>query len=355
MTFTNRVTAITQDVILPKEVDNFFGDNSFIPYRFVGTGDEWTGTSLKVPITIAKNTNGRSFSGMATAPVATMQTRVNMEYSLKSYRISVTIPGLDKVVNRGEEAICKLVANEMQTAFYSLLDDVSTMFYADGTGNGSQDFLGLDALADDGTTATTIGGLSRTTYSTLQGVRTSVSNTLTLDKMATFAMGLSSGSGVKNRPTEYVSDETVWNLVEKLVITGTIQANYNANGYPMVTRRSKAPIRSAELNGGYGFQSIIYRGVPIIYDEKCTAQTLWGLNDNFLTWYGAKSDDLKAISLPNAIDGVNDMPSEDTGIQWSGFKEAFAEFGEAAFIYLIGEWITTQPRRQGRLTSVVNV
>lgn len=355
MQFTNRVTTITQDSILTKEVDNFFGDNSFIPYRFVGNGDEWSGTSLKIPITIGKNPHGRSFSGMATAPLGTVQTRVSMEYFLKSYRISMTIPGLDKVVNRGEEAILKLVAQESATSFYSLLDDVSTMFYADGTGNGSQDFLGLDALADDGTSASSIGNLSRTTYPTLAGVRTATGGTMNLDKMATFAMGLSSGSGIKNRPTEYVSDETVWNLLEKLIITGTVQANYNTNGYPTVTRKSKAPIRASEMNGGYGFQSIIYRGVPIIYDEKCTSQTLFGLNDNYLQWYGAKSDDLKQIILPNAIDSVNDMPSEDTGIQWSGFKDAFAEFGEAAFIYLIGEWITTQPRRQGRLTGILNV
>ena len=352
MTFTNRVSAITQDRILPKEVDNFFGDNSFIPYRFLGTGEEWGGTSLKIPVTLGKNNNGRTFSGMATAPLSTVQTRQSMEYFLKSYRISMTIPGLDKVVNKGEEAILKLIAQETATTFYSLLDDVSTLFYGAGAG---EDFNGLDNLADDGTTASTIGGLSRTTYPTLAGTRTSVSSTLTLDKMATFAMNLSSGSGMKNRPTEFVSDETVWNLAEKLIITGTVQANYNTNGYPMVTRRSKAPIKAAELSGGYGFQSIIFRGIPMIYDEKSTAQTLWGLNDNYLTWYGAKSDDLKPISLPSAIDSVNDMPSEDTGIQWSGFKDAYAEFGEAAFIYLIGEFITTQPRRQGRLTSVVNV
>lgn len=355
MTFTPRVTAITQDRILPKEYDNFFDDASLLPYRILGTGEDWGGVSLNVPVTLAKNNNGSSFSGLTSATLGTTQTRQSMQFNLKAYRISISLPGLDQIVASGEAAQVNLINNETHNAFLSLLDDVSGMLYQDGTGNGSQDFNGLDLLADDTTTSSTIGGLSKSTYPTLSGVRTSVGGAIDLDDLATFYMGLTSGSGVKNRPTLFVTNETVWNYLEKLIITGTIQANYNPLAYPTVTRRSKGAIKASELGGGYGFTSIIYKGVPIVYDEKATTQTLWGLNENFLPYYSASSNKLKSISVPNSIETVNEAPSSETGLQWSGWKDAFSEFGDAAFLYLIGEWITTQPRRQGRLTGITGV
>ena len=45
--------------------------------------------------------------------------------------------------------------------------------------------LGLAALVDDGTSVSTIGGISRSTYTTLKGTVTASSGTLTLAKLDT--------------------------------------------------------------------------------------------------------------------------------------------------------------------------
>src|SRR5690606_20791200 len=128
---------------------------------------------------------------------------------------------------------------DMHTAFESMLERVFDDLYDNGTGNSGMAFNGLNNLAVDATIATTVGGLSRSDYPTLDGQVTDVSGTLTLDKMATFTMDLRSGSGIKNKPTVFLTGETVWNFLEKLIITGTIQANYQTQGYPTVTRKSK--------------------------------------------------------------------------------------------------------------------
>jgi len=356
MNFTARVTSITQDRILPIEMDNFFGDTSFIPYRFLGNGEEWGGETLKVPTTIAKNNNGGSFSGLSSATVGTTQTRTQMSFNLKAYRHSVSIPGLDKVANKGEERIVNLVSAELHNCFESALENISDMLYADGTGNASQDFLGLGATNVDSTIIATIGGLSRSTYTTLNGKYTNIGGAISLDDLATFSMDLRSGSGMKNKPTAYVCGETVWNYLEKLIITGTVQANYTATGYPQVTRQSKGAVKAAELNGGYGFDSILCRSIPIVYDENCPSGAIFGLNENYLKFYGARSEDLKNITIPQAIEGTaNDRPTDDIGFQWSGWKDAYAEFGELAILYLLGEFIPLQPRRQGELVGITGV
>lgn len=356
MTFTKRVTAITQDVILPDETDNFFGDTSFIPYRFLGNGESWGGETLKVPVTIGANNNGGSFQGMSSVPIGVPQTRDSMAYNVKAHRQSITIPGLEKIANKGEERMVNLIDADLHTAFESMLARVTNILYADGTGTGGMDFNGFNNLLVDSTITSTIGGLSRSTYPSLNGSVVDVGGDISLDDMATFTMDLRSGSGLKNRPTAYICGETVWNFLEKLIITGTIQANYQTQGYPQVTRNSKGAVQAANLNGGYGFDSILYRSIPIIFDEACPANVLWGVNENFLSFYGAKSDDLKDITIPDGISGTaNDRPTSDIGLQWSGWKDAYGEFGELAVVYLFGEFVVRRPGRQGKLINVLGV
>lgn len=356
MTFTPRVTAITQDVILPQETDNFFGDTSFIPYRFLGNGEQWGGETLKVPVTIGGNNNGGSFSGMSSVQIGVPQTRTQMQYNVKAHRQSVTIPGLEKIANKGESRIVNLVSADVHTAFESMLERVTIDLYDNGSGNGGQAFNGLNNLAVDSTISSTVGNLSRATYPTLNGTVLDVGGSVALDDLATFTMGLRSGSGMKNKPTAYICGETVWNILEKLIITGTVQANYQTQGYPTVTRSSKGAIQAAQLNGGYGFDSIVYRTIPIIFDESCPAGAMWGLNENFLKFYGATSEDLKSITIPAGITGgANDRPTDDIGLQWSGWKDAYAEFGELAVLYLFGEFVTTQPRRLGKMINMLGV
>lgn len=352
MQFSNRVTTITQDVILPSNVDNFLTDN-FLTFRLMGTGEAWEGTTINQPIKIAKNNQGRSFSGLDNHNTGTVETRQSLQWDLRAYNIPIAIPGLDKVVNKGEAAILNLVKQEVASTFTDALDDVGTMLYADGTGNSSKDFYGLDALVDDGTSAATIGGLSRTTYPTLAGTRIGSGGTLTALQVSTLLSTVSGGGAARQRTTLLLTNETVWDLCEKLFINGIVQANYDANGFPMVTRRSKGIMNAAALKGASGFTAIVYRGIPVIADEKATAQTLWALNENYIQWYGAQSDDLKSISLGKDIDSAyNEAPTEDSGVQWSGWKDSFNQFGEVAYLYVLGNLTTSQPRRQGRLTGI---
>ena len=99
--------------------------------------------------------------------------------------------------------------------------------------------------------------------------------------------------------------------------------------------------------------AISFRGIPHIADEKSTSQTLWAVNENYLEWYGLKDRDLKSISLGKTIEGVySEVPSEDTGFQWSGWLTPTNQYSQIAHIYLLGNLVTFQPRRHGRLTGI---
>jgi hypothetical protein len=136
-----------------------------------------------------------------------------------------------------------------------------------------------------------------------------------------------------------------------------VRNNINAFGLPVVTRKSKAPIRAAELRGAQGYESYTYRGIPWIADEKSTAETLWANNENYLQWYGLNDPDLKSISLGTAdIDGVySEAPSKNVGFNWTGFMRPVNQYGQVGHIYLLGNFVSFNPGRHGRLTGVTGV
>lgn len=353
MNFTDRLTTVTQDEILPNAIDAILGGN-FIAFRFLSGGKRWNGEKLKRPVKISTNDQGGSFSGLDTHSTNTVNTRRMLEYDPRGYEIPITIPGMEKAVNRTKSQVINLVRIEVESTQNDACDAVGTMLYADGTGNGSKDFLGFDALIDDGTSVSTFGGLTRTDYDPyLDSTRTASGGTLTLAKLATLTSAISIGGSTRTRPSFFVSNETVWDLYETL-LSPTVRENYNAFGLPTITRTSKSPLRGAELGGAAGYVSLSYRGIPWVADEKSTAQTLWAVNENYLNWYGLKDSDLKQINMGGgSIDGpYADAPSKNVGFQWTGFMRPINQYGEVAHLYLLGNLVNWNAVRQGRLTGI---
>ncbi len=354
MQFTQRVVSITQDTILPKVFDNILSDN-LAGFRFISNGKKWSGETLKRPVKLVKSTLGGSFAGLDTHSTSTVESRRTMQFQLKAYEIPVAIPGLDRLVNATEAQVINLVKAEMESTATDAMDDVADIFYGDGTGNSSKDFEGLQNLNDDGTTATLIGNLSRTTFPTLAGTRTGSGGQMTMVKLGNVYNGVAGGSARRQKPTLLSSDETVWQLFEGLLLP-TVQAGYQMNGFPQVTRRSRGPVAAAAHKGGLGFDSLIYRGVPWVADEKDAAgQTVWYHNENYLDWYGLKDPQHTSVSFGNTLEGTySEAPTNNSGLQMSNMLKPVNQYGEIGHIYLFGNLTTFQPRRQGRLTGVTS-
>jgi len=343
-----RVTTTTQDDIEPKVVDTILNGNVFAT-RVLSKAAKWNGERKKYPIKYAKNTTGTSFAGFDTFSTSATDNRVNLEFVPKFYQITCALP-LDELSGNATEAkVIDLAKIEMASTAQDMADDIGTLFYSTGTGNGSKDFLGLEAIVDDGTNASTYGTLSRTTYPTLSSTVTASSGTISLAKMATLYNAASSGA---QTPTLGLTTEAIFNLYESLLQP----QEQIAKNVPMMKGGQGRGLNSTQgMIGGSGFTGLYYKGFPILADEKCTSGVLYFINEDFIEW----------VALPVAMTSPIKYRSQDiegndySDVQGLGFSATDWMMAQNAasvvkHIYLGGELVSANPKRHAKLTGITS-
>jgi len=338
MAFGNRILTTTQDKMAPILVDTVLNSNVFAG-KMLKAAKPWRGEKMKFPVKTAKNTTGASFSGFDTLSTSATNNRVNMEYSPKNYSIAVALPFDELSVNATAEKVIDLASVEVQSAALDMADDIGTLFWSDGTGNGGKDFLGLGAIVDDGSSVATIGGLSRSTYPTLAGTVTSSSGPLSLAKIRTLYNAISSGS---IRPTSAYGTEAVYGFYEALL-------------QPQEHIMKTDSMMKSGMAGGTGFSTLHFQGIPVFADEKCTSGQFVFLNENFIEWYALPFANTKPIQYKAQIDGVDTSSVMGLGFSWSDWIIPSNQAAVVGHVYLAGELVTTDPKRHGKLTAITGV
>lgn len=338
---TNRLLTTTRFKLMPKVVDTILNSNVFAT-RVIGKAKKWSGSSMKFPVKYQTNNTFTSFDGFDSFSTAAVDTRVNMEFTPSFAQISVSVPMTELSINSAssEEGVLDLMALELKSAAQDMADQVGSLFYLDGTGNSSKDFLGLAALVDDGTSVATIGGLSRSTYTTLQSTVTSSSGTLSLAKMATLWNAITSG-GVK--PTVGITTETVFSLYEQLL-------------QPQERIVKDVGLIKGGLKSGTGYTGLDYKGMPILMDEKCTSGVLFFLNEDFLDFYALPMKGSEPVKYKSVdIEGNDYSDVLGLGFSWTDWIKPVNQAALVSHIFLGGQLITQNPKRHGKLTGITGV
>lgn len=335
--YGQRVQTTVQTKYLPYVVDTVLNSNVLFQ-RVVRGSKKWSGRKLEVPIKYAKNTTGTSFSGFDTFSVAATDNRVKMEFFPKFYQITCALPGDELSVADTEDKVLNLMKLTIQSDTEDMADDLGTIFYSDGTGNGSKDPLGLAALVDDGSSVSTIGGLSRSTYTTLQSTVTASSGTLSLAKVDTLWAAVTSGA---QRPTVFYTTETVFNLYGQLLRPQE--------------RITKPASRIKGMVGGTGFDALEYNSKPIIMDEKSTSGQLAALNENYIDFYALPFFGAKPVQYKSQIEGNDYEAPIGLGFSWSDWIIPANAGSVVGHMYFGGQFITTNPKRQGKLTGITGI
>lgn len=335
--YGQRIQTTVQTSYLPFVVDTILNSNVLFQ-RVVRAAKKWSGRTLRAPVKVSKNTTGTSFRGFDTFSTAATDNRQYLEFSPAFYQITCALPGDELSVADTEDKVLDLMKLTIQSDTEDMADDLGTIFYADGTGNSSKDPLGLAALVDDGNTVSTIGGLSRSTYSTLASTVTASSGTLTLAKVDTLWINVTSGT---QKPTAIYTTETVFNLYGQLLRPQE--------------RISKDASTIKGLEGGTGFTALYYNGKPILMDEKCTSGAFIMVNENYVDWYALPYFNAKAIAYKSQIKGNDYNAPIGLGFAWSDWIIPANSGSVVGHVYFGGQFITNNPKRHGKLTSITSI
>lgn len=335
--YGQRVQTTVQTEYLPFVVDTVLGSNVLFQ-RVVRAAKPWSGRTLRVPVKVSKNTTGQSFRGFDTFSVAATDNRQFMEFTPSFYQITCALPGDELSVADTDAKILDLMKLTIQSDTEDMADDLGTIFYADGTGNSSKDPLGLAALVDDGTSVASIGGLSRSTYDTLQGTVTASGGTLSLAKVDTLWINCASGA---QKPTAFYTTEAVFNYYGQLLRP---QERITKNASTM-----------KGLEAGTGFTALSYNGKPILMDEKATSGALIAVREDDIDWYALPYKMAKPVAYKSQIDGNDYGAPIGLGFSWSDWIIPANSAGVVGHIYFGGQFITKNPKRHGKLTGITGI
>ena len=231
------------------------------------------GAKIVVPIIYGTNSTGVSYSGADTIATTAQEGITAAEYDWKQYAATVTISGIEEAKNNGEAAIIDLLEGKIMQAEETIIQNMNTMFWSNGAGNGGKDMLGLNALVGTGNdSGSAIGGIDATDSdnSWWRSTLTNQGGALTLAAMSTMYNTVSVGN---DQPTIIISDQDEYEKYESL-----LQPNL---------RYTSAEVADA------GFQNLLFKGAPCTYDAGSdVAGKMFFLNTKYLrlvahseTWF----------------------------------------------------------------------
>ena len=220
------------------------------------------GTKIVEPLIYGESGTVKSYSGYDSISLTAQTGITAAEYDWKQYAASIAISGIEEAKNNGEQEIINLLEAKIMQAEESMREGFNRMFYADGTGNSGKDWNGLGNLVE---ASGTVGGINRATTGN-EYWRSYEENTATALTLAQMSTGYNSVSVGNDHPDMVLTTQTLFEKYEALLQP---QLRYTD------TKTADA-----------GFQNLLFKAAPVVYDEHCTAGIVYFLNSKYLTLVG---------------------------------------------------------------------
>lgn len=312
-----QLTASTWEKVKGKPEDNIFTSQWLLAALKEAGGivSEGGGSQIEESLEYAENTTFKSYSDLEVLDTTRVDVFDAARFAWKELGGTIVYSNLEQKRNQGAEQKFALIASKINNAKMSHDATWNRQAYGDGTGNGSKDFTGLDALVPAAPTSGTVGGINRATFSfwRSQQVTDGGSSYSTLRaSMRTLYNSCSRGAYAEH-PTHAVASQSIFEAYE-----GTLTSNER--------------FTSKEAGeGGFKNEVLKFKGLKIAYDEDFQ-----------------DSDELVMFNVKNLKFRT---PA-------GGWKQVFPEVEPAnqtatvVRIATVGNFCMNSSRRHGRITSI---
>lgn len=338
------IQTTTNQFLAPFWVDQVLHDNFFFGEVLSNT-KKWDGSQMLFPIKYQKGVQSVAFNGFDFLPTTQQQVTVNMTFYPTFVATNVALAGSDLSVNKTPLQRVKLLEQMMSSRAQDGADDVGNFLQGNGTSFGGKAPAGLGNIVDNGTVASTYGGLSRTTYTNLNATVTASGGTISLLKVRTLANTVTDG---KVEPDLALTDYTTWGYFEQLL--QPFQRNNYSDNYDTM----KA---GTGYKGGVG---LLWDGLVIHRDKKVVTGNFYLLNLKYLKFYGLNWWEGQPVSLVDKkIEGniyeYTNPASATRAFTWTNWIRAYNQGAINGFMILGGQLICIDPYRNAVLTGITGI
>lgn len=223
---------------------------------------ETGGSKLVEQLIYGQNSTVKSYTGYESLSIAEQEGITAAEYDWKQYGASIAISGIEEAKNNGEHAIINLLESKIMQAEESMREGFNQMFFGDGTGNSGKNWNGLGNLVEANVA---VGGIDPAVSGNAywKSYEENTAGALTLAQMATAYNTTSVGN---DHPDLILTTQTLFEKYESLLQP---QLRYTD------TKTADA-----------GFQNLLFKAAPIMYDVHCPAGNMFFLNSKYIKLVG---------------------------------------------------------------------
>lgn len=227
------------------------------------------GRTIVEELEYAENSTFMYYSGDETLNVSASDVFTAAEFEWKQAAVAVKINGLELLKNSGREKVIDLLEARIKNAEKTMLNNLSTGVYSDGTGTGGKQVGGLQLLVSDAGTGT-VGGINSSTYSFWRNQIYDFSANSVTPSSTTIQAAMNS---------LYLSTARNRDVVDLIVADNTYFGYYWASLQALQRFTD-------EKSASAGFQTLKFMGADVVYDGgfsgTAPSSHMYFLNTNYL-------------------------------------------------------------------------
>lgn len=309
---TNELNSLSERIVMPTLTDNVYKSN-LLTFRMLARNKKvyQGGTHFEAPVIHSKFSAGGAYQGYEELTITPQDTVKNAAWDWKQYYSYITVDGLTLLKSDSPHAVVNHLVFKAEQAEMDLVDKLGTGLWSNGA--AAKELDGVEGAIDDGGVLTTYGGLSRTTNTWWKANDDSTTTILSQPAMRTMMGNCTSGG---RHPT----------------VIATTQANYNR--YSNLQSGGQAfPVQPGghdEQLAAAGFTNLMFENVPMTVDDKCPANHVFFINEDYWDLAVASRVDFRIRDFV--------VPANQDAM--------------TALILWAGTLICRNPSRQGKLSAI---
>jgi hypothetical protein len=229
------------------------------------------GRTIVEEIAYAENGTYKRYSGYEALDITPSDVFTGAEFNLKQAAVAVVMSGLEMLQNAGDEQVIDLLESRIENAEMTMINNISSDVYSDGTADGGRQIGGLQLLVSD-TGLGTVGGISASSWTFWQN----------------YIYDFSNNSVTPGATTIQNAMNTAWlNLCRNrdapdLIVADNIYFNYYWQSLQAIQR-----IQNADL-GKAGFTNLKFMNADVVADGNkggdAPASHMFFLNTDYIAF-----------------------------------------------------------------------